>query len=547
MSEQSMEQDIYIPIEVTDQTTGTESYNLLDGKEEPFTSVFAKLQSKNENTQYAIALKLNDFSLILDNKMISTEEYPILIDKNDTDIKVRVTLYTIQIGDIIKLSFKVDFIIPTENNCDINQTGTQNKEDVIVDLEYSLMNNIRNVFSKMNKRKCNITETNLFVNEGWVDQEALLLNSQIDPLILKLRFTCPGRKVEYCEEYNGLNNEGNTCYMNSIIQVLYHINLLKKLIYKLPLPEDNPVFAFQNIFYNLKCSDTKAIDLFTAMKMDKSEWNSQQDVQEMFSILLDLIGETYSKLMDENSFTDYLEGTIKTMIECPEVKYLSDRSENFLFLQLDIEYCKDLYQCIERYLSVEPLRDENQYDCEGILRDAIKYSVFEKLPKILLVQLKRFKYNECEMEKVHHAIEYPDEIDMSRYYALKMGKNGEIEYSNDLTYTLYAVVVHQGQINSGHYYVFIKDYRSQRWIKFNDKTVTYANAKEVFEQNYGGEFEEIVVKDQEIQVITKESDRSAYILVYVQKDHQHIIFDEVKDSDVSLVINIDTRSTCRAD
>jgi ubiquitin C-terminal hydrolase len=536
MSEQITieQQDIFIPIEVSDQTTNTESYNLLDNKDDPFTSYFAKLQPKNENLLYSIVLKLSDFSLIMDGRSVTTEDYILYIDKTDTNIKARVTLFTTASDESCKLSFRIEFI-PADVAYNINAHTDNKPEDITIDIEFSLMNNTKYTFSRMNKKKWNITENPVFEHENWISYEQLVTNCQIDPLIMKIRFTTPGKKVEYCDDYHGLNNEGNTCYMNSIIQVLSHINMLKKFIYKLPLPEDNPVFALQTIFYNLRTNDTKVIDLFTAMKMEKSEWNSQQDVQEMFSILLDLIGETYMKLMDENSFTTYLEGTIKTMIECSEIKYVSNRSENFLFLQLDIEYCSDLYQCIERYLSVEPLRDENQYDCDGVLMDAIRYSVFEKLPKILFVHLKRFKFNECEMEKVHNTIEYPDEIDMSRYYALKMDKNGNIEYSDDLTYTLYAVIVHQGQINSGHYYAYIKEYKSQRWIKFNDKTVTYATTKEVFEHNFGGEYEDISVREgHEVSVDKNDFDRSAYILVYVQKDQQHVIFDEVRESDVSL-------------
>jgi ubiquitin C-terminal hydrolase len=563
--------DICIPIEVSEEvTTNTESYNLLDHKSEenPFTNYFATLQRKHENTVYAILVKLNDFNLILDGKSLTTEERELQIEKNDSVVKFKLTLYTIQVEDIVKFSFRIDFIKPQQednfydiNNININSTeginsASKNKEvkrktnpdDIVIDIEYCLLNNIKNNFSKMMKRKVNITETNFFQNEGWADYENLVLNSQTDPLILKIRFTCPGKNVETCTKYNGLHNEGNTCYMNSIIQCLYHINILKKLIFKLPVPEDNPIFALQNIFWGLQSGDMKTVDLFEAMKMEKSEYNSQQDVQEMFSVLLDLIGETYLKLMDENSFTTFFEGSLMTKIECKDIEYVSHKSEGFLFLGLDIEYSENLYQCIENYLSVETLRDENQYECEGTLRDAIRYSVFEKIPKILLVQLKRFKYTEDYlMQKVHSRMEYPEEIDMSRYYAFKMDKSGRHEYPDDLLYSLYAVIVHQGQIDSGHYFIYVKEYESQRWVKLNDKCVTYVNESEVFELNYGSEYDDISINElHEVQVEKVTNDRSAYILVYVQKDQQHMIFEELKQGDVNSIVKyLDTRSIAR--
>ncbi len=39
-------------------------------------------------------------------------------------------------------------------------------------------------------------------------------------------------------------------------------------------------------------------------------------------------------------------------------------------------------------------------------------------------------------------------------------------------YELYAVLIHSGVINGGHYYAYIKDLNTQRWWNFNDSSVT---------------------------------------------------------------------------
>ena len=48
-------------------------------------------------------------------------------------------------------------------------------------------------------------------------------------------------------------------------------------------------------------------------------------------------------------------------------------------------------------------------------------------------------------------------------------------------YELFAVLIHSGVINGGHYYAYIKDLSTQRWFNFNDSTVTAIDEKTVQE------------------------------------------------------------------
>jgi hypothetical protein len=48
-------------------------------------------------------------------------------------------------------------------------------------------------------------------------------------------------------------------------------------------------------------------------------------------------------------------------------------------------------------------------------------------------------------------------------------------------YELYAVLIHSGMINGGHYYAYIKDLTSGKWWNFNDSTVTAIDEKTVQE------------------------------------------------------------------
>lgn len=62
-------------------------------------------------------------------------------------------------------------------------------------------------------------------------------------------------------------------------------------------------------------------------------------------------------------------------------------------------------------------------------------------------------------------------------------KKEEEEKSSGMLYDLYAILIHSGSANGGHYYAYIKDYRSGKWFQFNDSTVTEigdADIKQVF-------------------------------------------------------------------
>ena len=52
-------------------------------------------------------------------------------------------------------------------------------------------------------------------------------------------------------------------------------------------------------------------------------------------------------------------------------------------------------------------------------------------------------------------------------------------------YELYAVLVHSGTANAGHYYSYIKSFEDGRWYCFNDERVTEISIAEI-EKSFGG-------------------------------------------------------------
>lgn len=57
----------------------------------------------------------------------------------------------------------------------------------------------------------------------------------------------------------GLENLGATCYLNSLLQMLFHINAFRACVYKLPCQDEvygsSTTLALQNVFRQLQMSD----------------------------------------------------------------------------------------------------------------------------------------------------------------------------------------------------------------------------------------------------------------------------------------------------
>lgn len=55
-------------------------------------------------------------------------------------------------------------------------------------------------------------------------------------------------------------------------------------------------------------------------------------------------------------------------------------------------------------------------------------------------------------------------------YAVSL--NVENEPVGPYMYELYAIIIHSGNISEGHYFAYIKDFKTNQWLCFNDQSVS---------------------------------------------------------------------------
>ena len=337
----------------------------------------------------------------------------------------------------------------------------------------------------------------------------------------------------------GLENLGATCYLNALLQMLYHLNAFRRAVYEMPNEgeeiQNSTTLALQSLFHRLQTD----VDQVTTRELTKAfGWNSldsfmQQDVQEMMRILLDKLEEKMKGSSVEHAIKTLFCGKVKSYVRCVNVEFESSREEEFYDIQLDVKGCDNIYQSFQKYIEKEMLEGDNKYDAgdEYGKQDAQKGVIFTQFPPVLTIQLKRFDFDMTRMcfGKVHDKLEYPPELQLDQY--LDMSK-GPSDVSND--YLLHSVLVHSGDVNGGHYYAYIRpesefwsNISAQRsledgpWFKFDDEVVTGEQSTAAFDKCFGRPKGTLVGNM-----------ASAYMLVYVRKSEAEDIMKNIKKLDI---------------
>ena len=135
---------------------------------------------------------------------------------------------------------------------------------------------------------------------------------------------------------------------------------------------------------------------------------------------------------------------------------INDKEENY----------QSINDCFKLFFDEENLEDPLYcHHCKEPENFSKKYSI-NRLPYVLILSLKRFKFNKNSNFKLRQMITYP-------LYNLELeGKK----------YDLYGVINHYGSINSGHYTAIVKN-KLKEWILCNDSSVYKIDEKRVMHSN----------------------------------------------------------------
>jgi ubiquitin carboxyl-terminal hydrolase 7 len=90
-------------------------------------------------------------------------------------------------------------------------------------------------------------------------------------------------------EFIGLLKQGTTCYLNSLLQALFHLPIFRRSVFEAPLqglsePNKKVITALQNLFYGMEVKDkkTNTRDLTHSFGWDSQQIRNAEDAAEFY-------------------------------------------------------------------------------------------------------------------------------------------------------------------------------------------------------------------------------------------------------------------------
>nr|XP_021388056.1 ubiquitin carboxyl-terminal hydrolase 25 isoform X3 [Lonchura striata domestica] len=382
----------------------------------------------------------------------------------------------------------------------------------------------------------------------------------------------------------GLKNVGNTCWFSAVIQSLFNLLEFRRLVLNFNPPanaQDLPrnqkehrnlpfMRELRYLFALLVGSKRKYVDPSRAVEILKDAFKSndsqQQDVSEFTHKLLDWLEDAFQIKAEEerdgekpkNPMVELFYGRFLAVGVLEGKKF--ENTEMFGQYPLQVNGFKDLHECLEAAMiegEIESLHSENS--ANGTLPPQIPPSTIEQqgpsssdVPSTSPVQRsvihKPFTQSRIPPDlPMHPAPRHITEEELSvlegclhrwrtevendtrdlQESISRIHRTIELMYSDktmvQVPYRLHAVLVHEGQANAGHYWAYIYDHHQNRWMKYNDISVTKSTWEELERDSFGGY-----------------RNASAYCLMYINDKEQYLIQEEFNKETGQMLVGMDT-------
>lgn len=175
-------------------------------------------------------------------------------------------------------------------------------------------------------------------------------------------------------------------------------------------------------------------------------------------------------------------GVLRSDVSCVSCGACSTQLEPTVGVSLDVRSSTSettsLEACLEDFTAIEVIHEGATRVCAECSVASTTYEKrmrFERAPRVLNVHLKRFEGDFESMRKNDAHVRFPLVLDVSPYVSdatpsSSSASNSSSSSSGRLSsYRLYAVVVHSGVLEGGHYVAYVK--RRGRWFLCDDASV----------------------------------------------------------------------------
>ena len=301
----------------------------------------------------------------------------------------------------------------------------------------------------------------------------------------------------------GFENVGNSCYLNTLMQCLIHLDTTHHAFENVPIHNKVAGFFKQILSFKKESKKEDVADIRNFLKeiCDTShsmfEVGHQHDSCELYLWLIDQLHEGTHFQFDVK---DHVNGPIRkiwdTLHRMQHGKYskVLDTFQGVHIHLMECNNCKNQPYNIEPYTTIyidTPANEENVSVAECIMKQfhiedmsewkCDKCNLFGgkrqmrlwNIPKVMVIALKRF---DNQMRKINTPVLLQDTLTFSEGALLSSPKS--------CSYKLKAIANHFGSYRGGHYTAIVYDSDRKEWIHWDDASHEIVkDISKLFEKN----------------------------------------------------------------
>ncbi|XP_075686363.1 ubiquitin carboxyl-terminal hydrolase 42 isoform X2 [Rhinoderma darwinii] len=291
----------------------------------------------------------------------------------------------------------------------------------------------------------------------------------------------------------GLQNLGNTCFVNSVLQCLTYTAPLANYMLtrehsKTCREQDFCMMCVMQSHVAQALTNSGGVIKPTSVINDLRRiakhfrYGSQEDAHEFLRYTVEEMQKSClrgcssaDRRTQTTTFTHQIfGGCLRSRVKCLHCKSVSDTYDEYLDIPLEIKTSHSVNKALEQFVKAEQLDGDNAYSCSKCKQfvTATKRFTIHRISNVLTLSLKRFA--SFSGGKLSKEIKYPEYLNIRPFTSIPHGE--------PIMYSLYAVLVHTGlSCHTGHYFCYIKA-SNDLWYSMNDSIVSSADIRTVLNQ-----------------------------------------------------------------